>query len=179
MTLEPLPLEGTYLVHGYRMADERGWFWKTYQDMEFKKLGLDFECRETFFSMSSAGVLRGMHFQLPPKAHAKLVTCLSGGVFDVLLDMRNTSSSYGKAISLELNGESDVSVFVPPGLAHGFYVMAEHALMCYQTSVPYDPDSDSGVLWSSVAIEWPVNEKPVLSKRDQEFISWGSCDSPF
>ncbi|WP_371324636.1 dTDP-4-dehydrorhamnose 3,5-epimerase [Dechloromonas sp. ZY10] len=179
MILEPLALEGAYLVHGYRMADERGWFWKNYQDTAFGHLGLEFECRETFFSMSSSGVLRGMHFQLPPKAHNKLVTCLSGEVFDVLLDMRKNSLTFGKAISVKLNSEGDVSVFVPIGLAHGFYVMTERAMMCYQTSIPYDPNSDSGVNWNSIAVDWPITQQPVLSERDQGLPPWRPCYSPF
>jgi len=179
MTLEQLALADVYLIHGHRVSDERGWFWKTYKDIQFEELSLDFTCRETFFSMSSAGVIRGMHFQVPPKAHAKLVTCLVGEVFDALLDLRIGSPTYGNAISVKLSGESNDSIFVPEGIAHGFCVMSANALMCYQTSEPYDPGADCGVLWNSVPLKWPCLKEPIISKRDKELPSWINFESPF
>lgn len=178
MTLEPLPLEGAYVVHGFRSADARGWFWKNYRDDEFRELGLDFTCRETFFSWSQQGVLRGLHFQMPPKAHSKLVTCLSGRVLDVLLDLRKHSPQFGKSVAIELAGDGSRSVYVPVGVAHGFVVLSEGALMGYQTSVPHDPAADTGVRWNSFGFEWPcVN--PLVSERDASLPPVNEFSSPF
>jgi dTDP-4-dehydrorhamnose 3,5-epimerase len=181
MKLVPLPLEGACLVHGYRLEDERGWFWKNYLSTEFKRLDLNFECRETFFSYSLTGVLRGLHFQAPPNASRKLVTCLSGRVLDLAVDIRANSATYGHISYVELGGDEPVSVYLPEGFAHGFYVREGPAILAYQTNVPYDPTLDSGIRWDTLAIEWPKNNLicPIVSHRDNSLIDWNLFKTPF
>jgi dTDP-4-dehydrorhamnose 3,5-epimerase len=179
MRIEPLAIEGCFLVHGKKANDARGWFWKTFEREEFLRHGLDFECRETFLSLSVPGVLRGMHFQVPPKQHAKLVTCVTGRAFDVLLDLRKNSPGFGRSLSIDLHEDSGVSVFVPAGVAHGFCAPGVQALMSYHTSVPYDPACDLGIRWDSFGMHWPLQDRPILSHRDAAFPAFDQFATPF
>jgi dTDP-4-dehydrorhamnose 3,5-epimerase len=179
MRIEPLAIEGCFLVHGMKATDVRGWFWKTFEREEFLRHGLDFECRETFYSLSVPGVLRGMHFQVPPKAHDKLVTCVAGRAFDVMLDLRKGSPGFGKSLSVDLNAESGVSVFVPAGVAHGFCTPWSQALMSYHTSAPYDPTCDLGINWDSFGMRWPLQQPPIVSPRDASLPALDRFATPF
>lgn len=179
MNLSKLDISDCFILHGFKSFDSRGWFLKSYRQDYFNRFGLEFNCRETFFTYSDSGVLRGMHFQLPPKAHAKLVTCISGRVIDVLLDLRKNSPDFGKSIGVELSAAKPDSIFVPVGVAHGFAVSGDHALMAYQTSEPYDPELDSGLLWSSFNYNWPNNNNPIISSRDLNLPKLIDFNSPF
>lgn len=180
MNITPFKFEGTFIINGYKSNDERGWFWKNYQLTYFKKFGLHFSCEENFFSKSSPGVIRGMHFQVPPSEQAKLVTCIHGQVFDVLMDIRKSSSTFGCVASVVLSGEDNLSILVPPGVAHGFCVISqEDALMSYQTNSRHEPNLDQGIRWDSLPIKWPKTSSRIISKRDQEFKSWPEFQSPF
>jgi dTDP-4-dehydrorhamnose 3,5-epimerase len=181
MKLELLPFEGACLIHGYRVNDERGWFWKNYQETQFEKLGIYFKCKETFFSSSVTGVLRGMHFQAPPKPSAKLVTCVAGNVIDVIFDLRANSPTYGFAKQIELDDKDNISIYIPVGIAHGFYVKEGPAVLTYQTDVPYDSDLDQGIRWDSIPYSWPIlsGRTPILSGRDRLLPAWDNFETPF
>ena len=178
LTLEPLLFKNTYIVNGFKANDERGWFAKNFQQDEYSRLGLNFTCKETFFSWSKCGVLRGMHFQMPPHAQNKIVTCLSGTVLDVLLDLRKSSPHYGKSVCVELNGEASRSIFVPLGVAHGFIVLSDEALLGYQTSTAHNSNSDTGIQWNSFGFDWP-SDSPIVSKRDANLPLFSEFSSPF
>lgn len=181
MEMVPLSLKDAYLIKGYRFDDERGWFWKNFLSTEFKRLNIDFECHENFFSCSKTGVLRGLHFQAPPNASKKLITCLSGRVLDLIVDIRANSTTYGQISYVELGGDEPVSIYLPEGFAHGFYVHDGPAILAYQTNIPYDPALDNGVHWKTLLNEWikkyPIS--PIISQRDNSLIDWHEFKTPF
>jgi dTDP-4-dehydrorhamnose 3,5-epimerase len=161
-----------------RFEDQRGLFVKTFHAPEFRELGLPFEPREEFYSMSSRNVLRGMHFQLPPAAHAKLVYCLGGKVLDVVLDMRKGSPRFGEVFSCELSAAPGRVLFIPAGFAHGFLALEDNSLMVYKTDAVHDSERESGIAWDSFGFKWPV-AAPVMSERDSRFEAWARFSSPF
>ena len=178
MELVPTELPGLQLIRPPIFRDGRGSFVKTFHRDLFRERGLDFEPREEFFSTSAKGVLRGMHFQLPPAAHAKLVYCIAGSVLDVVLDLRKNSPSFGRSCARELSAANREMFFIPAGFAHGFLALADGATMVYQTSSVHSPAHDAGVRWDSFGFDWPVTN-PVLSARDTKFPAFCDFASPF
>ena len=158
--------------------DDRGRLVKTFHEDTFIGLGLDTDFKEEYYSVSKKGVLRGLHFQLPPNDHVKCVTCISGRIFDVVVDLRKDSPSYKKHFSIELDSEKGNMLYIPKGLAHGFYVMSEEAIFLNRTTVVYKPESDTGIKWDSCGVKWP-NPDPVLSDKDKEMIEIDNFNSPF
>lgn len=161
-------ISGCYELIYDRHKDNRGALVKTYQDSVFSELGLNSKFKESYYSQSSKGVLRGLHFQLPPSDHDKLVYCSSGNVWDVVVDLRPASDTLGDWSSIELSEESNNAIYVPAGLAHGFYTLSEVATLTYLVTSEYAPELDTGILWDSCNIDWPSGEK-ILSERDQNF----------
>lgn len=178
MKLVPTELPGVQIIHPQIFQDLRGSFVKTFHACQFRELGLDFVPREEFFSTSAKGVMRGMHFQLPPAAHAKLVYCITGRVLDVVLDLRKNSSSFGRSCVRELSAINREMFFIPIGCAHGFLALEENTAMVYQTSTVHSSAHDTGVRWDSFGFDWPV-KKPVLSERDKNFPGLHEFLSPF
>jgi dTDP-4-dehydrorhamnose 3,5-epimerase len=178
MELIPTELPGLNVIRPKIFQDARGSFVKTFHRDVFLQLGLDFEPHEEFFSTSAKGVLRGMHFQLPPAAHAKLVYCISGRVLDVVLDLRKSSPTFGRCVARELNSTHREMVFIPVGFAHGFLALEDGATMVYQTSTVHSPMQDAGVRWDGFGFDWPVKQ-PVMSERDQKFPALCDFASPF
>jgi dTDP-4-dehydrorhamnose 3,5-epimerase/CDP-3, 6-dideoxy-D-glycero-D-glycero-4-hexulose-5-epimerase len=170
-------LPGCLLLQPKRFEDQRGLFVKTYHEGLCQALGVNLDVREEFYSVSHKNVLRGMHFQLPPLAHDKLVYCTRGVVMDVLLDLRK-GPNYGKVASVELNGENAHLVFIPKGVAHGFVALTDKALMLYKTSMVHAPESDCGIRWDSFGFNWGVVE-PIMSTRDQQHGVLADFVSPF
>jgi len=158
--------------------DDRGRLIKTFHEDTFIGLGLDTNFKEEYYSVSKKGVLRGLHFQLPPNDHVKCVTCISGRIFDVVVDLRKESPTYKKHFSIELDSEKGNMLYIPKGLAHGFYVMSEEAIFLNRTTVVYKPESDTGIKWDSCGVNWP-NPDPVLSDKDKEMIEIDNFNSPF
>ena len=156
---------GAMLIETPKFEDDRGLFHKVYNCDEFKKLSINFEPKEQFFSISSKNVLRGMHFQIKQYAQAKLVSCLSGKILDVIVDLRNNSESFKKVISVELDSKKPYALYIPVGFAHGFVSLQEKSIMQYLTSTVYNKDFDKGIHWNSIDFKWP-KEKYILSKRD-------------
>ena len=158
--------------------DSRGVFFKTFHEGLFIENGIAFTLREEFFSISHKNVLRGMHFQVPPCAHAKIITCLSGRVLDVVLDLRKAEPTYGKSFSVELSGGSRKVVFIPEGFAHGFLSLEDNSLLHYKTNAVYCPQNDQGIHWDKFGFKWPI-VNPVVSARDSGFEGLESFPNPF
>ncbi len=178
MELRETKIAGCYELTPKIFTDIRGKFVKTFHTEIFQDYGLETQFAEEYYSCSTRNVLRGLHFQTPPKAHTKLVYCVLGDVTDVVVDLRVGSPTYGKFETFELSAEKANLVYVPHGLAHGFYVTSETAIMMYKVSTVYAPDCDFGILWNSVDIPW-MSEQPIISQRDREFIKFADFDSPF
>lgn len=170
-------LPGCFLLKPKRFEDARGVFVKTYHEELYRELGIRLEVREEFYSVSRRDVIRGMHFQLPPHDHDKLVYCTRGVVRDVLLDLRN-GLGYGQVASVDLSDVNGHIVFVPKGIAHGFVTLTDEALMLYKTSTVYAPESDCGILWDSFGFDWGV-AAPILSNRDKLHQKLAEFISPF
>jgi dTDP-4-dehydrorhamnose 3,5-epimerase len=158
-------IPGCYLIRPWRRHDERGLFVKTFHASAFRELGLEHNFRESYYSISRKGVLRGMHFQRPPSDHAKLVYCVTGTILDAFVDLRGGSGVFGAHECVELSAENGLVLYLPPGVAHGFYVLSDEAITVYHVAVEYDPVADSGVRWDTCGIPWPT-ASPILSVRD-------------
>jgi dTDP-4-dehydrorhamnose 3,5-epimerase len=158
-------IPGCYVIRPWRHRDERGVFVKTFHAEAFRELGLETDFREDFYSVSRKGVLRGMHFQRPPYQQAKLVYCAKGSILDAVVDLRTDAQGFGVQETLELSEENGWVLYIPPGVAHGFYVLSDEAITAYSVTVEYCPEADSGVRWDSCGIAWPTNS-PIISARD-------------
>lgn len=177
MKVLPTELDGVFVLKPNVFEDARGSFVKTYHEELFASFGIKFTPKEEFFSVSRKDVLRGMHFQLPPAAHAKLVYCPVGRVLDVVLDLR-ASVQPGRFISRELSASNREMLYIARGCAHGFLALDDESLMVYQTSTVHSPSHDAGVLWNSFGFDWPI-KRPVLSDRDKSFPALRDFKSPF
>lgn len=177
-TVKETRLLGCFEVQPRVLDDERGRFVKVFHEDEFKKLDLETIFREEYYSHSRRGVIRGMHFQMPPSDHVKLVYCVHGEVLDVVLDLRKGSPTYGQAEYKKLSADRGNYLYIPKGFAHGFCATSDIATLVYKVSTVYDPLRDTGVLWNSFDFNWPTSE-PVISARDSSFNSLSDFDSPF
>lgn len=174
----PLSLPGCVEIEIDSFEDQRGWFVKVFRHDLFEQLGLRTDFREQYCSLSRRGVLRGLHFQVPPMEHAKLVYCIEGRVFDAVVDLRRESPTYGRHATLELSREAGNLVYIPSGFAHGFYVLSERALLIYNVTSVYSSQHDRGILWNSAGIAWPDNS-PIVSQRDAAHPTLNEFESPF
>jgi len=171
-------IQDCYLINVDNISDNRGSFAKLYHGSSFLSRGVEVNIQEQYITVSNRNVLRGMHFQLPPYNHSKLVTCLNGSVLDVILDLRVDSESYLKYDSFELSGKDKQSIIMPSGVAHGFISLENSSSMLYSTTCEYDSDHDSGISWDSFGFEWPC-DKPILSERDKNHTILNNFRSPF
>lgn len=178
MDLKPTTIPGCYLVDPEIHEDTRGSLTKTYRRGAFMVRGAGQHFEEHFHTWSHTGVLRGLHLQTPPAASGKLVTCLQGRVLDAALDLRLGSPSFGAHVLLELDGSAGAGVYLPAGVAHGFYVHSGPALLTYAMTAAYDPACDAGVLWSSAGISWP-DTRPLVSSRDAALPPLADFSTPF
>ena len=174
----PSSIPGCHEILPRVVDDERGRFVKVFHGEAFRDLGLEANFAEEYYSRSRKGVVRGMHFQLPPADHVKLVYCVEGDVFDVVSDLRVGSPTFGESATFVLSASKANLVYIPRGLAHGFCVMSEAATLVYKVTSVHSPRFDAGILWNSVGINWPV-ESPILSERDRGFAPLSRFDSPF
>ena len=170
-------LPGCFLLQPINFKDQRGCFVKTYQEEVFLTLGLKLVIREEFYSVSKKNVVRGMHFQLPPHAHHKLVYCTRGVVKDVLLDLRH-GVGYGNVATVEISENNRNVIFIPEGIAHGFLSMTDDAMMIYKTSAAHVPESDCGIKWNSFDFDWG-DDDILLSERDKNHPLFIDFKSPF
>jgi len=171
-------IDGVLMLRPTARRDPRGSFVKILGEDTFAKHGMPTAFAEQYYSVSAQNVLRGLHFQTPPHDHHKLVTCVEGEVFDVVVDLRKGSRTYGHHQCFELNGASGDSVFVPTGCAHGFYVRSPTAIMFYNVTTLHAPSHDSGIRWDSVGVSWP-SKTPIVSDRDAGFVPLAKFDTPF
>jgi len=156
------------LVKPKIFQDERGFFMETYKAKDFVEVGINYNFVQDNHSKSKKGVLRGIHYQLNPKAQGKLVRCIKGKIWDVAVDIRKGSPWYGKWVAVELSEENKHMLWIPPGFAHGF-VALEDAEIIYKCTEEYDPALDRGIIWNDpdINISWPVTE-PILSTKDEK-----------
>jgi len=160
----PLALPGCYSLSLPTFRDDRGSFSKLFHEGGVGEYLPGFLPREIYLTTSSRGVLRGMHFQLPPNDHAKVVVSLSGRVTDVLLDLR-PGPGYGAFTSVELSPHGQNAVLMPKGIAHGFYAHEDNSGILYLVETVHAPENDRGVMWNSFSYDWPTTD-PILSQRD-------------
>src|SRR6266568_5622159 len=177
-TLTPSKIGDCLEIQPHVMEDSRGRFVKIFHAPEFEKRGLETSFVEEFFSISHKNVIRGLHFQLPPKDHVKIVYCQQGEAMDVVVDLRLGSPTYGEFEIFNLSAENANGIYIPTGLAHGFCALSESAVMVYKVSSVYSPEHDAGVRWDSMNIPWPV-ANPTLSSRDLKLPSFIDFISPF
>ena len=145
------------LIQPQRFGDPRGWFAEVYSERTAAQLGIDARFVQDNHSLSApAFTLRGLHFQAPPNDQAKLVRCLRGRIFDVAVDVRQGSPTYGRWVGAELTAELGNQLFVPAGFAHGFLTLEANCEVAYKVSAFYDPQADGGIRWDSVGIDWPL-----------------------
>ena len=163
-------------------GDARGYFLESYNQNKFEEFIGNISFVQDNESKSSKGVLRGLHFQKPPFAQAKLVRCIKGKVLDVAVDIRKESKTYGNHIAVELSGENKKQLFVPRGFAHGFVVLSESAIFAYKVDNTYAPDHDAGIRWNDkeLNIQWDMEDSKVLvSEKDAKLPFLSELESPF
>ncbi len=163
------PLEGCLIIEPDVFGDDRGFFLETYQSDRYKKdAGIDFNFVQDNHSRSSFGILRGLHFQ-KTKPQGKLVRVVTGEVFDVVVDIRKQSKTFGKWTGITINDSNKKQLWVPPGFAHGFQVLSEYADFEYKCTNYYDPDDEGIIHWNdpNLNISWPIND-PVVSTKDSQ-----------
>jgi len=161
-------------------ADARGYFFESYNEEVFKKNGIDVNFIQDNQSLSSTGVLRGLHFQAPPHDQGKLVRVITGAVLDVAVDIRKNSSTYGKHVAIELTEENKTMFFIPPGFAHGFLTLKDNTIFSYKCTNLYHKESEGTILWDDLDlnVNWNYND-PILSEKDISGIPFKTFVSPF
>lgn len=180
MKLVDEPLPGVKVLQPFVFEDSRGEFVKSYHEEQFSALGIALRIKEEFFSTSAARVIRGMHFQLPPHAHQKLVYCITGRVLDVILDLRKNSPSFGQSCAIELSRNNRRLVHIPVGFAHGFVSLEDDSCLVYKTDAVHAPAHDAGIHWKSFGFPWPPGiREELISGRDRQFPDLADFDNPF
>jgi len=169
MKFMPTALTDVILVEPDVFADSRGFFLEMYHEQKYAAHGIRGPFLQDNLSWSVRGTLRGLHYQWP-RAQGKLVATLEGAVFDVAVDVRVGSPSFGKWVGVELSGENKRQLFIPPGFAHGFCVLSETAVVLYKCTDFYSPSDERGIIWNdpSLGIQWPVTH-PLLSEKDRSY----------
>lgn len=176
MNIISTQIEGVILLEPKVFGDHRGFFLETYQKQRYADVGIDVAFVQDNISFSVSRTLRGLHYQ-HPRGQAKLVQCLQGEIFDVAVDIRLGSPTFGQWTGAMLSSENRRQLYVPDGFAHGFCVLSETALFMYKCSDYYEPQAEGGICWNDpeVGIEWPV-QSPLLSERDQTFRKLSQID---
>lgn len=168
------------LVKAKRHRDHRGYFGETYSRRQYVDMGIDVEFVQDNHSLSHAvGTLRGLHFQAPPHAQGKLVRCGHGAIFDVVVDIRRGSPTFGQWEGYELSAENGHQLYVPIGFAHGFVTLVADSEIVYKCTDYYAPETEGAVRWDSCGIEWPLSGDPILSDKDAIAPTLADFDSPF
>ncbi len=178
MKFNPIRLSGAYLIEFPAPVDNRGKFVKSFHFDEFNKNNAPFELKESYFSFSKKDVIRGMHFQLPPHHHSKVVYCPSGAILDVIVDLRKDSATYGECEGQILSADNNLGLYIPEGFAHGFKALTDDAMTYYLVSSVYNKDNDTGIRYDSIGFNWEC-ENPIISARDLSFGTLNNFNSPF
>ena len=166
---KPQEIKEVILVEPKVFGDARGFFMETYKKSDFFANGIDVEFNQDNHSKSTKGVLRGLHFQKAPHAQAKLVRCSKGRIYDVAVDIRKGSSTFGKYVKVELSEENKRMLFIPAGFAHGFVALSDEVELLYKASGEYCPEADCGIIWndSDINVDWNIDFEPILSEKDK------------
>ena len=164
MNIKPTSFEGIHIIDSFHAEDERGSFIKYFSLSD----DIQFEVAETYYSVNKKDVIRGMHFQMPPFDHKKIVHVIKGSVVDVVIDLRKSSLTYGKVFSTELTEKNKRALYIDKGFAHGFKSLEEDTIMYYMVSSVYNKEADKGLYYNSINFDWGL-DIPLLSKRDNEF----------
>ena len=177
LTVETCEIEGVKIITPEVHEDARGYFMETYQQKDFAEIGIDVDFVQDNQSASKKGVLRGLHFQ-KQYAQDKLVRVISGAVFDVAVDLRKDSKTFGKWIGVELSAENKKQFFVPKGFAHGFLVLSDHAEFVYKCSDFYHPGDEGGIMYNDpeIGVKWPITDDMQITLSDRD-TKWGGLSS--
>jgi dTDP-4-dehydrorhamnose 3,5-epimerase len=178
MQTQALDLNGSLLLTLPAFTDDRGLFVKTFHSSSLQATGVQFDLKESYFSTSHKDVIRGMHFQLPPHDHSKVVFCPHGAILDVIVDLRKDSPTYGQHHAEVLSEENHRAYYIPKGFAHGFKSLTDGAMTYYLVSSEYHKESDTGIRWDSIGFDWEC-PSPIISARDQSFVTLQEFASPF
>jgi dTDP-4-dehydrorhamnose 3,5-epimerase len=180
MKLIPSEIAEVVIIEPEVFTDQRGFFFESWHAEKFAREGLAADFVQDNHSMSEMGTLRGLHYQVPPRAQGKLVRVVRGTVFDVAVDLRRSSPTFGKWVGLSLSAESKRSVWIPAGFAHGFYVMTPQAEVVYKCTEAYSPTEERVLRWDDpdLDIEWPLSEgqDPLLSEKDAAGLRLAEAD---
>lgn len=173
-------LNGVLLIEPQVFGDKRGYFFESFRESFLKSQGVEVNFVQDNESLSSRGVLRGLHYQAPPHAQGKLVRVTSGAVVDVAVDIRRNSATFGKHYSCVLSEENKYMLWIPPGFAHGFATLKDETRFLYKCTDYYSKESEGGILWNDPAlnIDWQL-EEPLVSEKDLELPTLGNLNSPF
>ena len=179
-TFKRLSIPDVILVEPQSFSDDRGFFFESFKESDFFSNGIDKKFVQDNFSHSVNGVIRGLHFQKAPKAQAKLVTVLKGKIFDVAVDIRKNSPTYGKWVSEILSGDTHNLLYVPEGFAHGFCVISDEADVLYKVSNEYSQEHERSIIWNDpkLDIQWPI-KKPIISNKDNKLSLLENLDNDF
>ncbi|GAB6179431.1 dTDP-4-dehydrorhamnose 3,5-epimerase [Desulfotomaculum defluvii] len=164
-------IDGVVVVEPNVFGDHRGWFLESYNESVFLEAGIDVKFVQDNQSFSaSKGTLRGLHYQLNPKAQTKLVRCTQGAIFDVAVDIRKQSPTFGEWFGIELTAQNKKQLLIPKGFAHGFMTLTENVEVQYKVDELYAPECDRGIIWNdpTIGVKWPLDIKPVLSGKDEK-----------
>jgi dTDP-4-dehydrorhamnose 3,5-epimerase len=174
------PIDGLLVINPKIFVDDRGYFFESWNEESFVKNGLDLDFVQDNQSLSSKGVLRGLHFQNPPFAQGKLVRVIKGAVLDIVVDIRKESATYGQHFSIELNEENNTIFWIPPGFAHGFITLEDDTIVTYKCTGVYNSASEEALLWSDkdLNIDWGAI-KPLVSDKDLVAGSFKNFKSQF
>jgi len=161
-------IEGLLLIEPKVFEDERGYFFESWSKDAFENAGLDINFVQDNQSLSSKGVVRGLHFQNPPFAQGKIVRVLKGSVLDIAVDIRENSPTYGKYFSIHLSEENKTMLWIPPGFAHGFSTLEDNTIFSYKCSGVYNKESEGSLMWNDtdLSIDWKI-KNPIISEKDQ------------
>lgn len=171
-------IPGVYSIEAFNFHDERGSFIKTFHKTTFLEKGMDVVFDESFYSISKKDVIRGMHFQIPPEDHSKLIYVPHGAITDVVLDIRKGSPTYGEYCSFELSADNHMMVYIPKGCAHGFISRQDGSCTVYLQSTMRSAECETGIKADSFGMEWGASQ-PIISTRDQAFMTLKDFNSPF
>lgn len=182
MNFTPTEIEGVVIIEPNVFGDSRGYFLESFNQKSFESAIGPITFVQDNESKSVRGVLRGLHFQRPPFAQAKLVRCISGRVLDIAVDIREGSLTFGQHIAIELTGENKRQLFIPKGFAHGFAVLSDEAIFAYKVDNEYSPSHDDGIAWNdpAIGIDWQLSENEILlSAKDKGLKPLSESGTPF
>ena len=180
MEISKTILEGLLIIKPDVFRDDRGYFFESFNNEKFSKEGLDVRFMQDNESLSMKGVIRGLHFQIPPFEQAKLVRVVKGSALDVAVDIRKSSPTYGEWTSVLLTGENKWMFWIPAGFAHGFATLEQDTVFFYKCTKVYNKESERSILWNDpdINIKWGI-EKPIISERDKSAKGFREFKSPF